>query len=233
MTDAGGPQTPEQRLQAARSWAGRPAALGPTQGSIAPAEMTDRLHSVIAAAERAADAIRFDAEEQANRHLAEARQKADRMTAERLRVIARLTDDLIEQASVVRHHSEQMVGSLERAIEIVNGRIGEETAAGSSSPASGAGGAALPQRAGPADAPGQLPPTPILDAALSKDGPPGPDLGPQKPPSPDSTGPADPKPVLRATQLAIAGESREAIAAAISGEFGVDPAPVLEQVLGD
>jgi vacuolar-type H+-ATPase subunit H len=189
MSDAGRSQTPEQRLEAARSWAGRPPAFEAGPGSLAPAEMTDRLHSVIAAAERAADAIRFDAVEQANRHLIEARQKADRMTAERLRVIARLTDDLIEQASVVRHHSEQMVGSLERAIETVSGRIGEATAAGAPSApaaASRAGGPAQPAAgAGPGPSRGALPPTPILDAVLGQDDSPDRDRGPRQTPPRD------------------------------------------------
>jgi vacuolar-type H+-ATPase subunit H len=91
-------------------------------------QMTDRLQTVIDAAERAAEAIRFDAEAQARQHLAEAQQKADRLTAERVRLIAELTDDLIDHASVVKQHSEQMVGALEQAIQSVSGRIDEVTA---------------------------------------------------------------------------------------------------------
>ena len=90
-------------------------------------QMTDRLQTVIDAAERAAEAIRFDAETQARQHLAEAQQKADRLTAERVRLIAELTDDLIDHASVVKQHSEQMVGALEQAIQSVSGRIDEVT----------------------------------------------------------------------------------------------------------
>lgn len=198
MNDLGGSQTPEQRLDAARSWAGHQPAPGGAAGSIAPAEMTDRLHSVIAAAERAADAIRYDAEEQAHRHLAEARHKADRMTAERLRVIAQLTDDLIEQATVVRQHSEQMVGSLERAIETVSGRLGEVTSAAAGPVAGATPGAsegAMPRPApGGAHSGGPLPPTPILDAALGNDEGPQPDPGPGKSSPQDPTGSTDPKP---------------------------------------
>lgn len=91
-------------------------------------QMTDRLQTVIDAAERAAEAIRVDAEAQARQHLAEAQQKADRLTAERVRLIAELTDDLIDHASVVKQHSEQMVGALEQAIHSVSGRIDEVTA---------------------------------------------------------------------------------------------------------
>lgn len=88
-------------------------------------QMTEQLQTVIDAAERAADAIRYDAEEQARRHLAEAQRKADLMTAERVRLISELTDDLIRHAGQVRDQSEQMVRSLEDAIDSVAGRLGE------------------------------------------------------------------------------------------------------------
>src|SRR5215210_5452366 len=86
-------------------------------------QMTEQLQTVIDAAERAAEAIRYDAEEQARRHLAEAQRKADRMTAERVRLISELTDDLIRHAGQVRDHSEQMVRSLEDAISSVTGKL--------------------------------------------------------------------------------------------------------------
>lgn len=82
-------------------------------------QMTERLQTVIEAAERAAEAIRFDAEEQARIHLAEARLKADRLTAERVRLISELTDDLIRRAGTVRDHSEQMIGAMDEAINSV------------------------------------------------------------------------------------------------------------------
>jgi hypothetical protein len=86
-------------------------------------QMTDQLQTVIAAAERAAEAIRRDAEEQARRHLAEAQRKADRLTAERVGLISELTDDLIRHAANVRDHSEQMVRALEDAIISVTDKL--------------------------------------------------------------------------------------------------------------
>lgn len=126
-------QTPEQRLEAARDWAERG---GGTVEAALPgqsAQVSERLQTVIAAAERAADAIRSDAEEQARRHLAEAQRQADEMTAERVRVIAHLTDDLIGHAAIIKEHSEQLVGALERAIGTVAGRL-EEAGIGSHPP---------------------------------------------------------------------------------------------------
>lgn len=84
-------------------------------------EMSERLQSVIDAAERGAEAIRSDAEERARMHVAAAQRKADRMTAERVRLIAELTDDLITQAGTIRDRSEQMVAALDDAIGSVGG----------------------------------------------------------------------------------------------------------------
>lgn len=100
------------------SW---PAPSGSVQSTID--QMTDQLQTVIAAAERAAEAIRRDAEEQARRHLAEAQRKADRLTAERVGLISELTDDLIRHAGNVRDHSEQMVRALEDAISSVTDKL--------------------------------------------------------------------------------------------------------------
>ena len=85
--------------------------------------MTEQLQTVIDAAERAAEAIRYDAEEQARRHLAEAQRKADRLTAERVGLISELTDDLVRHAANVRDHSEQMVRALEDAINSVTDKL--------------------------------------------------------------------------------------------------------------
>ena len=145
--------------------------------------MNDRLQNVMTAVQRAADAIRADAEEQAQRQLFEAQQKADMMTSERVRMISDLTDDLIEHASIVRDHSELMVTALERAVAGVGSRLQE-----------------------------------ISDSTPGQPGAAGEDVSAAV--------------LLRATQLAIAGHSRESIADQIRTEFSVDPEPVLQQVLG-
>ena len=100
---------------------GGPAPSASVQSTIH--QMTDQLQTVIEAAERAAEAIRHDAEEQARRHLAEAQRKADRLTAERVGLISELTDDQIRHAANVRDHSEQMVRALEDAINSVTDKL--------------------------------------------------------------------------------------------------------------
>jgi cell division septum initiation protein DivIVA len=145
-------------------------------------EISSEVHSVIAAAERAAEAIRADAEAQAHIHLSDAQERANRLTAERLQMIGELTDDLLVHASAVREQSAAMLATLERAIEVAEERLTR---------------------------------TPALPPA----------------PEPDADEP-DPAAVLRATQLAVAGESRASIAETLAEEFGIDAEPVLARVLG-
>lgn len=104
-------------------------------------QVSNRVQLVIEAAERAAEAIRIDAQQQAQRYLAEAQRRADRLTAERVQLIAGLTDELIEHAGAVRNHSEQMVASLEHTIESVTrgGPVELEDGEGAGLPAGGPG----------------------------------------------------------------------------------------------
>ncbi len=51
-------------------------------------EATERLARIVDAAERAAESVLADAEEQARQHVEEARARADRVAAERLREVA-------------------------------------------------------------------------------------------------------------------------------------------------
>lgn len=187
--------------------------------------MTERLQTVLEAAERAAEAIRSDAEEQARQHLAGAQQRADGLTAERVRLISRLTDDLIANASAVRHHSEGMIGALEEAISAVTGRLDEvkgvdtlrldapsQRSVGSGEPAAG-----TTFSYGAESAPGPAP-RPHAEIVAEEGGR-------------EAAAPLPAAALLRATQLAVSGASRDSIAEALSTEFGIDPAPVLTQVL--
>lgn len=222
-------QSPEQRLQSARSWAERAEPSTPALRA-STAQMTERLQTVLEAAERAAEAIRYDAEEQARRHLAGAQQRADGLTAERVRLISQLTDELIGHASVVRHHSAQMVGALEQAITAVSGRLDEvkggraltldpssQGSIGGGQPAEG-----TTFRYGPGSA-GGTPRQPQADVVAEASARPAPGPPPSPPPA---------AALLRATQLAVSGASRDSIAEALRTEFGIDPTPVLAQVLG-
>lgn len=208
-------------------------------------QMTQRLQTVIDAAERAAQAIRYDAEEQARRHLAEAQRKADQLTAERVALISDLTDDLIRHAGVVRDRSEQMVAGLEDAINSVTERFDRTDLDSLRSPqalesrtATDAETEAPQPPAGPGDSVPSPPPPPSSattpardeahtpasdDAAVSPDGV---ETG-------SSAVELHQDALLHATRLAVAGTDRGAIVAALREEFGVvNPEPILERVLG-
>ncbi|MCB0875125.1 MAG: hypothetical protein R2718_13035 [Solirubrobacterales bacterium] len=114
---------PSEREGISTDWSSEASPLPSPNVQQTMQEMTDQMQSVISAAERAAEAIRFDAEEQARRHLAEAQRKADRLTAERVGLISELTDDLMRHASTVRDHSEQMIRALENAINSVTEKL--------------------------------------------------------------------------------------------------------------
>jgi vacuolar-type H+-ATPase subunit H len=151
-------QSPEERLSAARSWAQHVEPAAPELRAQSDL-MTERLQTVIEAAERAADAIRYDAEDRARRHLADAQQRADRLTAERVRAISLLTDDLIENAASVKRHSEQMISALDQAVDSVAGQLGAVGSAASQN-------AATAPSTGPAGAGAQAPPAPPPATAL-------------------------------------------------------------------
>jgi hypothetical protein len=240
---------------------GQDAPLGPSPSVQATMnQMTDRMQTVIDAAERAADAIRHDAEEQARRHLSEAQRKADRMTAERVRLISELTDDLIRHAATVRDHSEQMVRALEDAISSVTGKLGEPAFTDpfpldEGQPASyeapplplSSQMPALPSTPAPAPQPEpargyesswpQEPAQPVPAPAPEPQAAP-PPAAPAQPAAPASpppaAGPPSQEALLHATRLAVAGNDRETIARALRDEHGIaDPDPVVDRVLGE
>ena len=176
-------------------------------------QMTNQLQTVIDAAERAAEAIRHDAENQARRHLAEAQQKADRMTAERVRLIAALTDDLVRHAGTVRDKSEEMVSSLEEAIGAVTRKLelppGDLAAAPTPSPA--------PEPTRPAA-------EAASPAALDSGG--WAMHGATEPSIPQDA-------LLEATRLAVGGSDRTVIAEMLRTEHGIEnPDPIVDKVLG-
>ncbi len=243
--------SPEPVNPAGSSW-------GQSQGHIPSAnvqatmtQMTSQLQTVIDAAERAAEAIRFDAEEQARHHLAEAQRKADRLTAERVGLISDLTDDLIRHAATVRDHSEQMIRALEDAISSVTTKLEQpeltESIVYTPSAAAAIPGqatlGAVPSPASAYSAPAVAPPPAVAPAAS-----PAPAATPTPAPAPVAAAPApaasSARPVasqpvseealLHATRLAVAGTDRATIAAALREGYGVaDPDPLVARVLGE
>lgn len=235
--------TPEPRAAATPSWSQAQGHIPSPNVQATMSQMTTQLQTVIDAAERAAEAIRFDAEEQARHHLAEAQRKADRLTAERVGLISDLTDDLIRHASTVRDHSEQMIRALEDAISSVTTKLeqpaltdslgygaaipGQTALEGTAAPVADAGAAHAPTapggppvEAGPARvAPGAA--APVASAGVT-------------PTAPATATPVSEEALLHATRLAVAGNDHATIAAALRDGYGVaDPDPLVARVLGE
>ncbi len=214
MSTTGSPETPEQRLAEARAWAGElddDTHIAGLRESVDG--MTQRLQAVVAAGERAADAIRIDAEEQASRHLAEAQRKADWLTAERVRLVSRLTDDLIEHATSVRDHSERMLGAIEQAVATISARIEQVEAEPHGTSFERPMAAAPVAESSEAIGPEPKSPAPLTPA--------------REPAEPPATA------LVRATQLSASGVAPAEIAETIAREFGIDPVPVFDRVLGN
>ncbi len=269
--------TPQHRAPAS-SWGQSQGPIPSPNVQATMTQMTTQLQTVIDAAERAAEAIRFDAEEQARHHLAEAQRKADRLTAERVGLISDLTDDLIRHASTVRDHSEQMIRALEDAISSVTTKleqpaltdslgyapanaIGGQTALADTPGAAPRPGVAADQAAAPAapTRPMQAAPAagatrfatsagraaaPATPAMTGRAPAPGAPAVAGQAPAAAATGRAAPVPagasevseeaLLHATRLAIAGNDRATIAAALRDGYGVaDPEPVVARVFGE
>lgn len=193
-------------------------------------QMTEQLQTVIDAAERAAEAIRLDAEEQAHHHLTAAQREADRLTAERVGLISDLTDDLIHHAGTVRKHSEDMVRALEEAIGSVTAKLDQPALSRSfSSQASRSDQANNPS---PATAPAQRDVSHAIPASARATGAsPADTTSVERPPQPI---PVAEDALLLATRLAVAGNDRATIAAALRHDLGLaNPGPVVARVFGE
>jgi vacuolar-type H+-ATPase subunit H len=195
---------------------------------------SERVQSVLDAAERAAAGIIEDAEAEAERHLAEARARAEQLVRERSRLAGALTDDLLERAAVIKEQSDQLIAALQRAIEILEAELGTDAEAE-------AGTAAAEQGAPDREA--------ALAASRSAEGSSG-RAGLTAVPSSDAAGPTADRSQssstavpggaesptaarLLATQMAVAGASREEIEHRLRAEFGIeDPAKILDVAIG-
>ncbi len=216
--------SPEPTSPAGSSW-------GQSQGHIPSpnvqatmTQMTSQLQTVIDAAERAAEAIRFDAEEQARHHLAEAQRKADRLTAERVGLISDLTDDLIRHAATVRDHSEQMIRALEDAISSVTTKLEQPALTDSLGYAPRPRSRVRPHSATRPPS-HRRPPRPYTRRPRRPRSPP-----PLRPPP----GPRSPRRRCCTPLTAVAGNDRATISAALRDGYGVaDPEPLVARVLGE
>jgi len=91
------------------------------------ATTAERLEAIVEAAERAAESVIDDAEEQARRHLAQAKAEADRVGEGRTAGFSELLETLLGQASALRQEAERLEATLEEAqARLQTGEPGEQ-----------------------------------------------------------------------------------------------------------
>ena len=175
-----------------------------------PDSVGSRIESVLEAAEQAADGIRQDAQEWAKRYMEESRRKADEMAEKRVKELSELTDQLVNRARSVAQQSDELISALDDAGRRLVGR----------------------ERSDP------LEPTRV-------ETPPSPEPE-QERRAPREQSPAEPaRPPrsignnshvsegarLLATQMAVAGSSRDEIAWRLRDEFGIqDSSAILDEI---
>ena len=198
-------------------------------------EATKRIESIIDAAANAADQIRADAEAEAERYLARRRSEADRLVGERARGFAELIERLVERASGLQAESEEVLAELRAAArgfaELSAPRpepprpepVRPDPLPSEPLPPQAAAAEQAPQRAMPR--PTAYPGTAGEPPALSES-PAAPGALPLDAPVPEEA-------LLRATQMAVAGNARVEIERTLRVEFAIDdPSPVLDEILG-
>jgi vacuolar-type H+-ATPase subunit H len=174
-------------------------------------EAAERLATIVAAAERAAEQVIDDAETQARRTLADAEANADRIAAERLAALSETTDALAAQADSIRREAERLLEVLERT----KADLGD-----------------TPTQDAPVEEPSRVT---HLTAVAPIDGPePAPRRAPQaSPPSSEPKRGSAAGARLLATQMAVSGSSREEIEARLRSGFEIeDTTAILDAILG-
>jgi vacuolar-type H+-ATPase subunit H len=180
------------------------------------ADTAERLAAIVEAAERAAVTVIDDAEKQAQRQLEQAREEADRLVAERLGSLGELTDSLIAQAEAIQAQSQQLLAALADARRQIAGD-GEAPAAALGTP--------TPIRGSHLSAVESVAEPPAIAARFKAE------LRDADQGEGASGSPAGAR--LLATQMAVAGNSREEIEERLRNEFGIeDTVPILDAILG-
>lgn len=201
------------------------------------AKTTDRLRRIVDVAERAASEIIDDAEAQTRNYLEESQARTDRIAAQVEAKMSSLTDDLISRAEAVKRQSDELFEALDDARREVEEAL---------RPGSGAmrGGEPMPAASRPEEhstADSKAPPversSPPASASGSstrqgsivEEASPAPAL-----PERES---AESQPSegarLLATQMAVAGSSREQIESRLQSEFDIrNTGSMLDEILG-
>jgi hypothetical protein len=189
---------------------------GPEESADAPslresvAGATERIQVIVEAAERAAAGVIEDAEVQARRYLEESRNRADRLAGERAKAMTEISDALINQAHEVKRQSDQLIAALDKARTDLEER-------GGGAPGLSEVGADVPLRPATPGPPREVSYLKAVEVTGDVAQSAGPSAGAR----------------LLATQMAVAGSSRDEIEQRLRSEFGIEePGPMLDAILG-
>jgi hypothetical protein len=192
------------------------------------AEATQRIEAIIDTAERVAGEIESEARADADRYLEQRRRDADRLVEDRAAKLRELSTDVAEHAETVQRDVRVLLDELARAAEHAD-QVGVPTPAPEAAepPAAHAPESQPTSAATPPDAQG---PRPVAY--------PGTGAGPgvSRFPSASSVAADESVPeeaLLRATQMAVAGNDRAEIERTLAAEFGVEsPGTIVDEILG-
>jgi hypothetical protein len=194
-----------------------------------------RIESVLDAAERAASGIRQDAEEWARQYMDETRRKADEMATQRVQELSQLTDSLMNRARSVAKQSDDLISALDDAARglLTTGGSGGSAPPTASLQTSTPPAAPLPPAAAPPAEPAPAQPPPGRHAPEAA--PPRAEPAPPPPPPAAPSGRNDSRVSegarLLATQMAVAGSSRDEIAWRLREEFAIqDSSAILDEI---
>lgn len=192
-----------------------------------------RAAAIVETVERAATGIIDEAEEEARRYVEDSRRRAEEEAAERLNAATELTNGLVERAERLRGELDGLIEALGAARVRLEETLEPEAPAPAPAPPAPI---AEPPRFGPAPPPGEsqgpglrpVPePEPVFDTAPETQ------EHEDTSRSPESRSLSDSGARLLATQMAMAGDDREAVAARLEREMPeADVIRILDAVFG-
>jgi hypothetical protein len=200
----------------------------------------ERVDEIVNSAEQVAAEIIAGAEAEAARYVEGRKREADEVIDQWSADLRGLAELLSRQENRLRELTEEMIGELGEIAAVLR-RVPPEFASRSepaSEPAQGPpddGAAANPAGSQPRAAePLVMPTAPeAVRAPAAAPAPERPDPAPQPAPSAGSRSVGREHALLRAAQMAVAGNSREEIERALSAELEIaDPAPIVDDLLG-
>lgn len=182
---------------------------------------SERIQEVIDTAERVAGEIQAEARVEARHYAEERRRETDREAEERTAKLSELSDTMVQRVENVRRLADDLAAEISETISAVRGERGDIPA----SPPAESEPPAAPEAPEPRLQAAPQPPGPIPVAYPGK----GTDA-----PAGDAAGQPPEDALLRATQLAVSGSSREEIEEILRTEYQLeDPSSVTDEILGE